>query len=105
EWADLHGRFRTTLLRPVDDPFEAAERELARLKKPDENEKIFYWTQRHVYLQVHSAVSDLVSTGDPEMDYELTPYDVETWNKLKAKCLALGIHWSEKKQAYIAADQ
>lgn len=105
EWADLHGRLRTTPLRPVDNPFEAAERELARLKKPDDDEGVFYWTQRHIYVQVHAAVSPLVSTGDPEQDYELTPYDVEIWNKLKERCLALGIHWSDETQAYVAAKQ
>jgi hypothetical protein len=92
-WATHEGRFRTSPLRPADDPIGAAGKilERPRILKEEEFPLEDFW----VRIQVCVAI--------PQFEHRLDPINraPDDWEKFHQECLKRGIHWSENEQNYL----
>ena len=101
EWADERGKIIEGRLRPMDDPFEAAEELYSRLA--DERragpEKALAELRLHLRLQTWRMIAHLV---EPERKRPREMFDVsdQEWFKLKSKAAQLHIRWDEDRDEY-----
>lgn len=93
-WAEKEGRFRMLPLRPVDDPFAAANRVMDRLG-PDS----YNYDAVMIQGQIYEVLTPLLSASEIGTSSPMGWIDPQ-WERLHKNCLNRGIHWSEREQNY-----
>jgi hypothetical protein len=120
DWAQRHARFRSTPLRPVDDPFGAADQLLIELRRAANGHggtgEVSVHVKRQIREQVVKAIGHLLPPGESDRFLYSMNWDVRrgdfnesyravsedtNWVNLKEKCEPLGIRWSSDEQAYV----
>jgi hypothetical protein len=98
DWAEKHGRLRTTPLRPTDSPLAAADELLEQLQskftaKESSNKRL-------LREQALRAVTPLLTFPDFDAA-KLTLENDDDWQRLKEEIHRLGVRWSETRQCYV----
>jgi hypothetical protein len=114
--AQAHGSFRATPLRPLDSPFDAADRLIDKLIRSEKDPAVAYdvLVKRHIREQTLRSVSHLLPAGEtvkfrwkeirsPNQWRDLASDD--NWALLKKTCDPMHIRWSHRRQAYVAVDR
>src|SRR5262249_20265395 len=114
-WAQTDGRMRSTPLSPADNPIEAADRLLDKLSKAElERGETLDDIKSHIRQQAFSAIAPLLTRRERkkfelhERGKGVHPLDLSddaNWAQLRNVCADLGIRWSDKAQAYVAANR
>lgn len=100
DWIEKHGKMRTTLLKPIDNPILAVQHLLA-------NPKVHQWEELREMFKTYcySQAWQILLEADQDRIAQglkpALPQEDLSWQQRIEAALKLDIHWDEQNQKYI----
>jgi hypothetical protein len=101
-WAERHGRIRSKLLHPIDNPMVAAE----HISALPQTKQLYKDSPKYYKVIPYRQAWNIIEDADPTLPKPKPIRPANTWDEpnwdIRAKAAAkFSIRWSEAEQQYI----